>query len=193
MCLSDYCSDGLDRSSATRKLCAARAFRYLVVAVQYHDDARFHRYCNEKTETAMSESAKIDIRARIADVVLKHGEVLQVILGLCGVLLGLGFLFGDIGGSNYEAVLSLLPREVWGYMALFYGLFKLYGVVVQHLYPIEIFMAGLGGWMWSYLMLSFTVFDPTPTYPTEWLLALLIICEMWSLSIAIFERCDDDS
>ena len=133
----------------------------------------------------------IGLRGRIANAIIKHGEALQSILGLCGVLLGLGFIFGNVGGTNYESMLGLLPRMVWGYMALFYGLFKLYGVVIQHIYPLELFVAGAGTWMWSYLMLSFTVFDTAPTYPTEWLLAVPIACELWALSIIIFERCDD--
>ena len=135
----------------------------------------------------------IDLRGRIANAIIKHGEALQIILGLCGVLLGLGFIFGNVGGTNYESMLGLLPRMVWGYMALFYGLFKLYGVVIQHIYPLELFVAGVGTWMWSYLLLSFTVSDTVPTCPTEWLLAVPIACELWALSIIIFERCDDAS
>lgn len=140
-----------------------------------------------------TDHLKIDLRGRIADAIIKHGEALQIILGLCGVLMGLGFLFGSASGTNYDSMLSLLPRMVWGYIALFYGLFKLYGVVIQHIYPLELLVAGTGAWMWSYLMLSFTVFDSTPTYPTEWLLTVPIVCELWALSIIIFERCDDAS
>ena len=135
----------------------------------------------------------IDLRGRIANAIIKHGEALPIIIGLCGVLLGLGFIFGNAGGTNDESMLGLLPRMVWGYMALFYGLFKLYGVVIQHIYPLELFVAGVGTWMWSYLMLSFTVFDTVPNHPTKWLLAVPIACELWALSVIIFERRDDAS
>ena len=122
----------------------------------------------------------------------KHTESVLLFLGLGGLLLGLGFLFGDVEPSDYSTLTRMFSKSVWAGLFLAYGLYKLFSIGNTSYY-VDIFVSAVGTWLWSYMGLSFFVFDPSPMYPVEPLLLLPIFSELWTLSVTIFRRRNYDA
>lgn len=121
------------------------------------------------------------LKSRIADVFLTDSFCLPMLLGVCGILLGLGFAIGDPAPSNYVSLLSFAGSKFWAVTFILYGCVKIISVFTS-IKPIMLSSVSVFGiWAWNYLLLSFVVFDPTPAAPTEVLLAVPLLCDLWSL------------
>lgn len=131
-------------------------------------------------------STHITFANRVSRVLLSESSQIMLLLAMCGVLLGLGFIFGDPNNNNYKAINEAGSAILWGISFTAYGLIK----AIQTLYRIPTwlkFVASAAGiWAWNYVFLSFTLLDPTPVAPTEILLAIPIVCEMWGLAVSLF-------
>lgn len=125
---------------------------------------------------------------RLAAVLLADLTALRWTLAWVGLMLSAGMLFTAATTANYAATNQFADRGAWGVM------FGVYGIahVLACLYRLPKWVACTAGvfglWLWVYLFLSFTVFDPTPTQATELMLAVPVIVEVWLLAECIFTR-----
>lgn len=132
------------------------------------------------------QPAHVSFATRLARVLLSEASSIMLLLSLCGILLGLGFIFGDPSNANYKAINSAGHVLVWGIGFLVYGVVK--GIQTLYRIPValKLVTSALGLWAWNYVFLSFTVLDSSPMAPTEVLLAVPIVCEMWGLAVSMF-------
>ena len=77
---------------------------------------------------------------------------------------------------------TMLPNN------LVYGIIKISSSVSRVWLTLKITNSIYGLWLWSYVVLSFVLFDKTPVAPTELILFISIICEVWSLAIVLYNR-----
>ena len=130
----------------------------------------------------------MNVRQRLAAVLLADTVALRWALGWVAMLLTAGLAFGAADTSNYGAINRLQPLGIW--MALFgaYAVCHL-AACLYRLPTAVMYVCGvLGLWLWSYLFLSFVVFDRTPVQATEVMLIVPLIAEVWILAGDIFER-----
>lgn len=123
---------------------------------------------------------------RILLLIIAQIRTMSLILGLCGITLGLGFLVGDTGNPNYHSIKEFAPISFWAFGFFTYGVIKLLHSVFRVHHSVKLLNALQGIWVWTFLFLSFSIFDSTPLAPTELLLIIPIICELWEIVIAIF-------
>jgi hypothetical protein len=129
---------------------------------------------------------KIPFMVRVSRVLLSESSSVTLLLGIAGILLGLGFLLGDPANPNYQAITAFGSAEVWSIAFIFYGIVKLAQTLGRCNIWLKLLMSLSGLWAWNYVFLSFTIFDLTPVAPTEILLALPIVCEVWGLAVELF-------
>lgn len=138
-------------------------------------------------ETIMPISKTRLVIHRLADVLVGDYNIITIILGLCGVMLGLGFYYGDVSNNNYQLLTAFAPANVWAVGFILYGLIKLYQYTTKVADWVCLVNAVQGIWAWSYLLLSFVVLDTTRIAPTELMLFVPLIFEVWELAAAIFK------
>lgn len=127
----------------------------------------------------------MNVRQRIARVLLGDMRSLRWVMGWAGVMAGIGFCCASVENENYHLLNTLQPAWVWGCAFLAYGLIKLAGSLYHLPGWIRYGNGTAGLWLWSYLFLSFAVFDPTEMRATELMLAVPIVCETWLFSNAM--------
>lgn len=113
---------------------------------------------------------------------------MAIISALTGMFLGFGFLTSTEHNQNYTLITNLMPYFLWGYLFLSYGLTKLAQTLFRVRYCIKILVSAIGMWAWLYIFLSFTLFDSTPMAPTEILLSIPVVIELWSLTTTIHQH-----
>ena len=104
------------------------------------------------------------------------------VLGWLAVILSIGFLTASTENSNYEFINTLTSRIAWVLMFFTYGVMTIGTSMYNIGYYIRSCISVVGIFLWSYVFLSFTFYDPTPTYATEWMLLIPLIVECWFLS-----------
>lgn len=130
---------------------------------------------------------KHPITSRLAYVLFSETHTLALILGILGVLLGIGFLTGDTTNHNFNSIISFGPYWFWAGGFLFYGIVKLCQPIISLPIWLNIFNTASGIWAWSFISLSFILFDKTPTAPTEYMLIVPLLMEVILLANHIFE------
>lgn len=123
----------------------------------------------------------IDPRFRLAYVLVNHKGDLHILLGIVSLLLSLGFFFGTGTSLNYELLYHFISQTTWGIVFLVYSFIKTLGAFYKIPNILRLLNGIVGIWAWSYVFLSFTVFDPTALAPTELMLAAPILVEFWNL------------
>jgi len=118
---------------------------------------------------------------RFLKVLTSDLSALRFTLGVVGLILGFGFFVSSTAGENYDAINQAAAQSIWGAVFFLYGAMSVY----SSMYRIEFWTKGLLGifaiWLWSYIFFSFVVFDVTPARPTEWVLLVLPLSELWML------------
>ena len=119
-----------------------------------------------------------NLKALIASAIFDKSNEVVVILSVAGFFMALGFFLGDSSNSNYLAINSLASYHVWGLVFLFYSISK--GLTTLYRIPrfICVGICTLGLWLWSYIFLSFVLFDPIPMTSTEILLLIPLLAEI---------------
>ena len=113
--------------------------------------------------------------------ITKEKNETVTLLGIVAIVLGLGFIFGTGTDHNYEHLYKDYSSHFWGAIFLTYGFFKLLGLVFNIPSEVKIVNGVIGLWCWIYMALSFTVFDSTETVPTEYLLFVPVLMQVWVL------------
>lgn len=124
--------------------------------------------------------------SRLATLVFVQAHTMTLLLGVCGLALSIGFILGSPTNANYSTISSFADQSIWAFWFLIYSIIKLLQPLVRVWHSIKILNALQGIWAWSFIFLSFTVFDSTPIAPTELMLVIPIICELWELVVDIF-------
>ncbi len=101
-------------------------------------------------------------------------------LAVASLMLALGFILGDGNNANYALMYGFADPIYWSVFFFSYSFVKFLGIWKCLDYRIRLTNSALGIWAWNYIFLSFAVFDKTPMAPTEILLMVPVIVEMWS-------------
>jgi hypothetical protein len=108
-------------------------------------------------------------------------------LSMFAFLLSVGFMFGDVNvNGNYSAFSLFDTKYVWASLFFSYSVFKTLQSVVRCHPVLRIFVSVSGLWLWTYLAVSFIIFDTTPMAPAEPIILLPIICEVGYLSSLLY-------
>jgi hypothetical protein len=111
----------------------------------------------------------------------KQKSELQILLSISAILLAIGLFFTGPLDPNCVILFDLLSRNVW------VSLFTVYAVVkaVSCFYNISGHLRTITGtfglWAWNYTFLSFVVFDSSYINPTELLLLVPLVIELWTM------------
>jgi hypothetical protein len=116
----------------------------------------------------------------------KTETIIAMIVG--GFVLSFGFLLGHGNNMNYDLIYSFAGPIFWFCLFFFTSLVRLISLF-SFLDSWKLIINSLIAlWGWTYIFLSFTVFDKTPIAPTELLLAVPAIIETWLLTAILFSR-----
>lgn len=115
-----------------------------------------------------------------------HTRALTLLLGISGITLGIGFALSNTTDLDYAAVVQFAPPIYWVIGLLVYGILKILQALGRMPATIKLLNALQGIWAWSFLFISFSIIDTAPITPTELLLVVPILCEVWELVVAIF-------
>ena len=128
----------------------------------------------------------IPLKVRIARGFTSEHSVFTSLLGLCALLLAIGFCIkGPTTNTNYVLLYEVASFKFWGTMYFIYGLVKIFGVFYRTYVGVKIANIILGMWLWSCLIFSFVIYDSAPIQPTELMLFVLLIAEVWSMSLTL--------
>lgn len=131
-----------------------------------------------------------EIKATIARIIFGKNDEVTFILCITGLLISIGFLFGDANNNNYISINSLAPFFIWSILFLVYGILKGLSIFKKLPFIIGAIGCALGLWLWSYIFLSFVLFDPVPLTVTEILLAVPVLAEIWVLAALLSDKGD---
>lgn len=126
--------------------------------------------------------------SRLSRILICKHEPVILLLAVLAFVLGLGFLFGSVSSSNYRILTTIAHEYVWIVMLTIYSFLKFKEVLSYRLQlKFRYVSSFIGMWIWTFLLLSATVFDNFKTTPTEFLLVVPILCEVWSLALVIYD------
>jgi hypothetical protein len=108
-------------------------------------------------------------------------------MAVAGIVLTLGFIFGDPGTKSYVLAVLLAPISLWIVISAGYAVLRLIDAIFKLPYLFRIILSIIGMWIWSYLWLSSTAFDNSSMTHLEPLLLVPILCEVWSLALVIYD------
>lgn len=126
---------------------------------------------------------KVDPRFRIAYLLSNRTGEISLLSGFCALLMSIGFLLGgsDIPNANYYQIFEFASYYVWAFLFGVYGMITTSGCLYRIPGKIRMLNGIVGIWAWTYIFLSFTFFDSSPIAPTEYLLAVPIVTEVWNM------------
>lgn len=119
---------------------------------------------------------------RLVKVLTSDLTPIRWVLGWLSILLSVGFLTASTDNPNYEFINTIPSKLTWVSMYFIHGVL----LIITSMYAVPYYGRSLihvfGLFLWSYVFLSFTFYDRTPIYATEWMLMIPIIVECWMLS-----------
>jgi len=131
----------------------------------------------------------ISFRSRVIRALLTDSTIINLLLGLVGLLLSIGFLSVDeyrLSSHNYKLMFDFVNAHVWAALFFIYSISKLHRCLYRTPKYMKVAASTLGLWLWSYIVLSFIVFDPQLVAPSELMLIAPIVCEVWSLTLSLY-------
>jgi len=129
---------------------------------------------------------KLDNNFRILCLFCSQKAETNTLLGLTSLLMALGFLIGNGNNSNYDLIYAVLPAASWSLVFCSYASIKLASCLTEVNKLIRYVNSSIGIWAWMCIFLSFTLFDQAPIAPTEVLLLMPVLAEMWVMT-SIFD------
>lgn len=130
---------------------------------------------------------KPSLSSRVARAVLGDHTVVTMLLGMVALLLASGFLISHTSNTNYYLLTDFASFSFWAAAFFLYGTAKITSTLYRTPFSIKLLTSVSGMWLWTYLTLSFVIFDITPIAPTEMMLFITGICEVWTLALNIFD------
>ena len=141
--------------------------------------------------TTNSSNKKIEQKFKFICFFCSRKMQTNFLLSVASLLLSLGFLFGS-ANANYDLLYAITNAASWSAIFFSYGVIKLASCFDDINRWIREANGMLGVWAWTCIFLSFTVFDTSPVAPTEFLLAVPVIAELWVM-LSIFDFHAKDS
>lgn len=121
--------------------------------------------------------------------IFAENDAMNYLLILAGYLLAFGFLFGEPENNpNYALMLWTAPKWLWAIGFVIYSSVKLYGTCRRLPFWFRLSVVLTASYCWAYMLLSFTLMDPTPLAPTEVLLAMPLLTEIWYAATILYKR-----
>lgn len=128
------------------------------------------------------------MKTRFYDVLVSDLRSLKFSQGVVSILLAFGFWLSNVDTENYDYLNGIFNKHIWGDIFLAYGVFRISSTLYT-LPDMVKFIGGLIGlWLWTYILLSFTVYDPTTIKSTEWMLIIPLMAEVWMMAECLFKR-----
>lgn len=128
------------------------------------------------------------ILSRIYLLLKVNHTIVSITLGIFSLLLGIGFIFGDLtANNNYNA---FNDKYVWSAVFLSYSSVKFIQSLGRMPICIKATASILGLWNWTYILVSFLILDPSPMGPAEPVLLMPLLWELAYMTslIAIYKR-----
>ncbi len=125
---------------------------------------------------------------KLLNVLSSDLTLIRFLMGVLAFILALGFFGSNTDNNNYQQLNNFADKRIWGLAFVAHAISLM--LVVFNNFPIT-FRRGLhliGIWLWTYVFLSFTLYDSTPIASTEWMLLMPVILEFWLLTEDIFEK-----
>lgn len=114
--------------------------------------------------------------------------VVRFFMGILSAILAIGFFVASIDNTNYKQITNLADKKIWGLIFLIHAISLIMTVVYCLPVHLKRFLNVFGIWIWSYVFLSFTFYDPSPAAPTEWMLVMPVILEFLLLTERVSEN-----
>lgn len=108
--------------------------------------------------------------------------LVRFVLSVVCWVLALGFFFASVDNANYQQLNNLAAKSVWGGIFFCQGTLMFLTTCNNFPFYFKRLISLCGVWLWTYIFLSFTIFDSTPIASTEWLISVPIMLEIWLLS-----------
>lgn len=109
-------------------------------------------------------------------------------MGILSAILAIGFFIASADNTNYKQITNLADKKIWGLIFLIHAISLIMTVVYCLPVHLKRFLNVFGIWIWSYVFLSFTFYDPSPAAPTEWMLVMPVILEFLLLTERVSEN-----
>lgn len=113
--------------------------------------------------------------------------VVRLFMSILSYILSMGFFLASTDNTNYQQINTLADKGVWAVIFLIHAVTLFMTVIFELPTHFKRFLNLIGIWIWSYVFLSFTFYDATPTASTEWMLVMPVILEFWLLTERMFE------
>lgn len=128
----------------------------------------------------------VDPRFKVAYILsLKKTESI-LMLFITSFLMAIGFFLSQVSNVNYELLYAAAHPYFWGALFLVHSSIHAVNLWTRIDWRIKVINSIVGIWAWSYLLLSFVIFDKTPIAPTEILLSLPIFIQSLVLASVLF-------
>ena len=85
-------------------------------------------------------------------------------------------------------MLDLADYRIWGTIFFSYAICKLLSIPREFPFIFNAIVSVIGLWLWSYILIEFVFFSPTPLKVVEVLLILPVFTEIWYLTALIYKR-----
>lgn len=115
-------------------------------------------------------------------------SVVRFCMGILSLILALGFFMDNTANGNYQQINNLADKKIWSAIFVLHAISLLMTIVYELPVHLKRFLNLVGIWVWSYVFLSFTFYDASPTASTEWMLVMPVILEFWLLTERMFEN-----
>lgn len=141
----------------------------------------------------MGSTMNLSIQSRVAAILISESKTITMLLGIIGLFLGIGFIFGDSTSADYHPLHMLFDAYVWAIIFLSYSLLKFLVIFKKIPCRVKVFNSTLGMWLWTYVVISFLIYDSKPISPAEILLLVPLVCEVIELVIDLYHDKDNKS
>jgi len=126
------------------------------------------------------------LRNSLAKILFQYSQPVTFIVVLAGWMMTLGLLL-TISTERTSLLAVLMPVTHWLLAYVAYSILKTYCVLFR-LNPsiLEVFVSSCGIFLWSYIALTFTVYNYTRVTPSDLVLFIPALAEAWSLTIILY-------
>lgn len=132
-------------------------------------------------------SVFIPLKVRVIRALVNDATAITLMLAVFALLLATGFVTTSLVNTpNYFFMLQLVGFKVWAVAFAAYGILKLFSCLYRTYFMVGLATSVVGMWLWSYTILSFTLFDSTPLLPIDFIIITTLFVEVWSFSLLIY-------
>lgn len=150
-----------------------------------------HRYAGLSSfsaSPAVKDDKRFDRKVRSLCLFCKQKIEINLLLAVAALMLSAGFMFAEGTNQNYRFIYDLLDPAAWSFVFLVYGLSKLAQATARIHRVLRYCFGAIGIWVWTFMFLSFSIFDDSPIAPAESLILIFAFAEAWVL-LSVVDIC----